>query len=147
MTFYEQVGIVIPGSVLMVGLLSYFPSLNALVAKDGITLGQFGIFLLLSYGTGHFIAALGNVLETVLWRPFGGMPSDWVTKQQSSLLSPQQIVALETKVTSRFNVNIGKLPDMDRIIMCGGRSPDRSMPTWGKMAKSSGSTRLTATTA
>jgi hypothetical protein len=63
--------------------------------------GQFGIFLLLSYAAGHFIAALGNVLESVLWRAFGGMPSDWVTTQQSSLLSPQQIVALETKVTSR----------------------------------------------
>jgi hypothetical protein len=94
--------------------LFYIPALNALVAKDGVTLGQFGIFLLLSYAAGHFIAALGNVLESVLWRPFGGMPSDWVTKRQSSLLSPQQIVALETKVTSRFNLSIGKLTGMDR---------------------------------
>jgi adenylate cyclase len=30
MTFYEQVGIVIPGSVFLVGLLFYFPSLNEL---------------------------------------------------------------------------------------------------------------------
>jgi hypothetical protein len=44
------------------------------------------------------------------------MPTDWVTKQQSSLLSPQQIVALETKVTSRFNLNIGKLPGMGRNV-------------------------------
>jgi type IV secretory pathway TrbL component len=116
MTFYEQVGIVIPGSVFMVGLLLYFPTLNALVVKDGVTLGQFGIFLLLSYAAGHFIAALGNVLESALWRPFGGMPSDWVTRQPSSLLSPQQIAALETKVTSRLNANIGKLSGMDRKV-------------------------------
>ena len=114
MTFYEQVGIVIPGAVLMVGLSVLFPALNALVAKDGVTLGQFGIFLLLSYAAGHFIAALGNVLESVLWRPFGGMPSDWITKQSPSLLSSQQIVALETKITSRFDINAGKLPGMDR---------------------------------
>ena len=113
MTFYEQVGIVIPGSVLMIGLLFYFPALNALVTKDGVTLGQFGIFLLLSYAAGHFIAALGNVLESVLWRPFGGMPSDWITKRQSSLLSPEQIAALETKVTTRLNLTIGKLPGMN----------------------------------
>jgi hypothetical protein len=68
----------------MVGLLLYFPTLNALVVKDGVTLGQFGIFLLLSYAAGHFIAALGNVLESALWRPFGGMPSDWVTREPSS---------------------------------------------------------------
>lgn len=116
MTFYEQVGIVIPGALFMVGLLFYFPALNTLVAKDGVTLGQFGIFLLLSYAAGHFIAALGNALESALWRSFGGMPSDWVTKQQSSLLLPQQITALETKVASRFNVNIGKLPGMDRKV-------------------------------
>jgi hypothetical protein len=35
MTFYEQVGIVIPGSVLLFGLLLYFPALQAVLAKDG----------------------------------------------------------------------------------------------------------------
>jgi hypothetical protein len=114
MTFYEQVGIVIPGSVLMVGLIFYFPALNALVAKDGVTLGRFGIFLLLSYAAGHFIAALGNVLESVLWRPFGGLPSDRVTKRTCPLLSPQQVTAVETKAATRFNMTVRTLPGMDR---------------------------------
>src|SRR5882672_3838123 len=110
MTFYEQVGIVIPGSVFLVGLLFYFPALNTLLAKDGVTLGQFGIFLLLSYAAGHLIAAIGNLLENVLWRAFGGMPTDWVTKTgEISLLSPQQIEAVESKVRSRLNVTIEKL--------------------------------------
>jgi hypothetical protein len=52
-TFYEQAGIIIPGAVLLVGLLFYFPALNALMAKDGVSLGQFGIFLLLAYAAGH----------------------------------------------------------------------------------------------
>jgi hypothetical protein len=43
LTFYEQVGIVIPGSVLLAGLLFLFPILNAYVPKEGVTLGQFGI--------------------------------------------------------------------------------------------------------
>jgi hypothetical protein len=113
MTFYEQVGIVIPGSVLMVGLLFYFPALNTLVAKDGVTLGQFGIFLLLSYAAGHFVAAIGNALENVLWRPFGGMPSDWVTKQTCPLLSTQQVTAVGIKATSRFSMTLAALPGMD----------------------------------
>ena len=115
-TFYEQVGIVIPGSVLMVGVLFYFPALNTLVAKDGVTLGQFGIFLLLSYAAGHLVAAIGNVLENLLWRPFGGMPSDWVTKQACPLLSSQQVRAVEAKAASRFNMTIGGLPGMDRKV-------------------------------
>src|SRR5262245_47925268 len=114
MTFYEQVGIVIPGSVFVVGLLFYFPALNALMAKDGVTLGQFGIFLLLSYASGHLLAAVGNALEAAFWKIAGGMPTDWVTKANgTSLLSSSQIDALEAKVESRFGSKIGNIPGMD----------------------------------
>ena len=61
LTFYEQVGIVIPGSVLVFGLLLFFPALQTVLTKDGVSLGDFGIFVLLSYAAGHLIAALGNV--------------------------------------------------------------------------------------
>jgi hypothetical protein len=80
MSFYEQVGLVIPGSVLLFGLLLYFPALNAFLGKDGVSVGQFGIFVLLAYAAGHLIAAGGNLLEMILWRPFGGMPTNWITK-------------------------------------------------------------------
>src|SRR6266851_348014 len=121
MTFYEQVGIVIPGSVVLVGLLFYFPALNALMAKDGVTLGQFGIFLLLSYAAGHVVAAVGNVVENIVWRVAGGMPSDWVTK--SGLLSPQQIDLVESKVRSRFGITIDKIRGLDRQNGRGTRPP------------------------
>jgi hypothetical protein len=114
MTFYEQVGIVIPGSVVLVGLLFYFPTLNALMAKDGVTLGQFGIFLLLSYAAGHVVAAVGNVVENIAWRVSGGMPSDWVTK--SGLLSPQQIDLVESKVRTRLGITIDKIRGLDRKV-------------------------------
>jgi hypothetical protein len=115
MTFYEQVGIVIPGSVFLVGLLFYFPALNALMAKDGVTLGQFGIFLLLSYASGHLLAAFGNALEWLLWKVAGGMPTDWVTKTGgTSLLSASQIDAVQAKVNARFGSNLAKIPGMDR---------------------------------
>lgn len=115
MTFYEQVGIVIPGSVFLVGLLFYFPALNALMAKDGVSLGQFGIFLLLSYASGHLLAAVGNALEAAFWKIAGGMPTDWVTKANgTSLLSSSQIDALEAKLEARFGSKIGKIPGMDR---------------------------------
>ena len=115
MTFYEQVGIVIPGSVFLVGLLFYFPALNALMAKDGVTLGEFGIFLLLSYASGHLLAAVGNALEWLLWKVAGGMPTDWVTKTGgTSLLSASQIDAVQAKVNARFGSNLSKIPGMDR---------------------------------
>jgi hypothetical protein len=50
MTFYEQVGvgIVIPGSVFVFGLLFFFPRAPDGVEKSRVSLGDFGIFLLLS---------------------------------------------------------------------------------------------------
>jgi hypothetical protein len=114
-TFYEQVGIIIPGAVFLVGVLFYFPALNALVAKDGVTLGQFGIFLLLAYAAGHLLAAVGNALEVVLWRLAGGMPSDWVTRTDgTSLLARSQIEAVAAKARARLGCTVDKLPGLDR---------------------------------
>jgi hypothetical protein len=111
MTFYEQVGIVIPGSVFLVGLLFYFPPLHTLMAKDGVTLGQFGIFLLLSYAAGHLLAAVGNALEAAFWKLAGGMPTDWVTHADgTSLLSASQIDALAAKARVRLQSKIETIP-------------------------------------
>jgi hypothetical protein len=116
MTLYEQLGIVIPGSVFVFGLMFFFPSLRELLAKDGISLGQLGIFVLLSYAAGHLIAAVGNVGETLLWRLAGGMPTDWVTKPHTKLISQQQREQVESKVRSRLGLSIEKLSGMDRKI-------------------------------
>ena len=114
-TFYEQVGIIIPGAVFFVGLLFYFPALNSLMAKDGVSLGQFGIFLLLSYAAGHFLAAVGNMLEVMLWPLAGGMPSDWVTRASgTSLLTRAQIDAVGVKARSRLGCLLDQLPGTDR---------------------------------
>jgi hypothetical protein len=113
LTFYEQVGIVIPGSVLLAGLLFFFPALNTLVPKDGITLGQFGIFLLLSYAAGHLVAAVGNVLEPV-WKLVGGMPTDWVTREKgNSLLNTDQVKKLADKVRSRLGIAVENVAGYD----------------------------------
>jgi hypothetical protein len=114
-TFYEQVGIIIPGAVFLVALLFYFPALNSLMAKDGVSLGQFGIFLLLSYAAGHLRAAVGNLLEAMLWPLAGGMPSDWVTRANgTSLLTKAQIDAVAAKVRSRLGCAIDQIPGTDR---------------------------------
>lgn len=114
MTFYEQVGIVIPGAILLFGLMMYFPELQAILAKDGVSLGQFGIFLLLSYAGGHLVAALGNALESVLWKLFGGMPTVWITREKTSLLSDAQIAQIEQKIQTRLGIAGLKIRGMDR---------------------------------
>ncbi len=113
LTFYEQVGIVIPGSVFVFGLLLFFPTLQTVLTKDGVSLGDFGIFLLLSYAAGHLIAVIGNAAESFLWGLLGGMPSTWVTRRETSLLSDSQIDLLEKKVETRLGITIGKIRGLD----------------------------------
>jgi hypothetical protein len=115
MTFYEQVGIVIPGSVLMFGLVLFFPALQSVLTKDGVSLGDFGIFLLLSYAAGHLIAAVGNAAESILWPLVGGMPSDWITRIDATLLSTAQIDLLEKKLESRLGIK-QKIQGVDRRV-------------------------------
>ena len=114
MTFYEQLGIVIPGSVFLFGLVLYFPVRQVLMAKDGISVGELGIFVLLAYAAGHLIAAVGNALESVLWRVAGGMPSDWVVNESATLLSEQQIEQLRSRIATRFNIALPNIRGLDK---------------------------------
>jgi hypothetical protein len=77
-------------------------------------LGQFGIFLLLSYAAGHFLAAVGNMVEVGLWELAGGMPSDWVTHEKTSLLSASQIEALVAKARTRLGTTLERIPGTER---------------------------------
>lgn len=116
-TVYEQAGIIIPGAVLLVGLLFYFPDLNAVLGKDGVTLGEFGIFMLLAYAAGHLLAAVGNAIEAALWPLAGGLPSGWITRAGANpLLRPSQVDAVAAKVRSRLGCSVDKIPGMDRSV-------------------------------
>jgi hypothetical protein len=93
--------------------LLFFPALQTVLAKQGVSLGDFGIFLLLSYAAGHLIAAIGNAAESILWPLVGGMPTDWITKTEPSLLSAAQIDLLEGKLEGRLGIK-GKVRGMDQ---------------------------------
>ena len=111
-TLYEQLGIIIPGSILMFGLVLYYPELKLLTTKDAFSVGELGLFVLIAYAAGHLVAAIANALEKIFW--LNGMPSDWVTHDPPALLSADQVENLRTKVGTRLNVTIGKMAGYDR---------------------------------
>jgi len=76
--FYEYAGIIIPGAVLVMALVWLFPESRALFSKEGVTLGELGLFLIIAYAAGHLVQAVGNYLEWAWWKPRGGMPSGQV---------------------------------------------------------------------
>jgi hypothetical protein len=103
LSFYEQIGIVIPGALFLVGAVILVP-LTDYVDLKNISLGSFGLFLLLSYGAGHAIAAVGNWIETPWWWARGGMPSQWVLQKDERLLIAVQKVRLNQMIGSRLQL-------------------------------------------
>lgn len=75
--FYEFVGVIVPGAVLLagIGLLLDAGTVNRFLSPEGI--GNAVVYLVLAYVVGHLIAAIGNWLEVLFWKPWRGMPTDW----------------------------------------------------------------------
>ena len=57
---------------------------------------------------GHLVQTVGNVLETWFWKPFGGMPTDWVIKTNCKLLSKAQVAAIPGKLQQTTSIDLGK---------------------------------------
>ena len=115
LSFYEQAGIVLPGAVLLFGALLLLPGIQPLFLKDGISVGGLGLFLLVAYPLGHFIAALGNMLEKIVWAFAGGMPSTWIRNPSPRLLSASQIASVQEKLKKRLSVDV-TISGMDNAV-------------------------------
>ena len=72
--FYEYAGFIIPGAVLVMAVVWLFPESRALVGKDGVTLGEFGLFVIIAYAAGQLVQAVGNGLEWAWWKPWAVCP-------------------------------------------------------------------------
>jgi hypothetical protein len=73
--FYEYAGIIIPGAVVVMALVWVFPESRAFFSKEGVTFGEFGLFIVIAYAAGQLVQAVGNYLEWVWWKCWGGWPS------------------------------------------------------------------------
>jgi len=88
--FYEFTGILLPGSILIFGTALLFPEFGSVVLSQDVSVGDLGIFIILSYAGGHVIQAAGNLIESLWWKCFRGMPTDWVRQNKGKLLSSAQ---------------------------------------------------------
>lgn len=109
LTFYEQVGIVIPGALFLAALIVIVPALQVYISLTSVGVGEFGIFVLVAYGIGEAIAALGNIVEFLWWKSFGGMPSNWVIKTKPNLLNASQIATLTARINADFGMSISSV--------------------------------------
>jgi hypothetical protein len=114
LSFYEQVGIVIPGALFLAVFALIVPTATAVAAPQDISIGKFGVFLLLAYAAGHAIAALGNVLEAAWWGLRGGMPSDWVVYDDDRIIDSAQKELLREKIHERLHLTLPAIVGLAR---------------------------------
>lgn len=102
--FYEFAGIIAPGAIIVTGLMVIHPPLKQLVGEQGLSLGEFGIFVVLAYVAGHLVQAVGNLLEWGWWAAWGGWPSHWVGRRKGDLLNRAQLERLESVIESQLGL-------------------------------------------
>jgi len=101
--FYEFAGVIAPGTVILLAAGLIWPDYLGSVQKLDVTLGGFGLALLLAYVAGHLLQGVGNLFEALWWKVLGGWPSDWPRTGKGSLLSPPQV----TKLQERIRTDLG----------------------------------------
>lgn len=106
--FYEFAGILTPGTLLLAGLMYFWPGIVAPNELDKLSIGGLGMFTLLAYVAGHLVQAVGNWIEKVWWQLAGGMPSDWIRSGKVALLAPAQIQEMKVDLQERLRLT---LPD------------------------------------
>lgn len=114
LSFYEQVGIVIPGALFLTALIIFSPSVVPGLMISDISIGEFGVFLLIAYATGHAVAAVGNIVEKIWWWFQGGMPSNWVILKRPAILSEAQCTNLILRIKEVCNLDVSSLNGMNR---------------------------------
>lgn len=95
---YEYVGVIAPGAVVAIGLLLQWPSLVSTFTSKELSLGALGVFLICAFVLGHLVQAVGNLVEMVVYAPFGGMPTERALRGTSSLISENQRTRVLEKV-------------------------------------------------
>ena len=130
---YEIIGIIIPGTVITLLLASEAPVFRSMLGSEGLTVGDFGLFVLVAFVFGHLVQAFGNLIELAVW-PRCGLPTNLVLSQEQTLISLPQRGTLQMCVAAMEGEasNLGSLnrPEWRAIttrayarVRSAGRSP------------------------
>ena len=118
--FYEFTGILLPGAIVLTALVVLFPSWGLPTLIKDISVGGLGIFIVLAYAVGHLVQAVGNLIEAVWWKCWGGMPTNWLLTKPARLLAEHQISLLQEHLRKQlglasFDITSSSLSDWHAI--------------------------------
>ena len=104
--FYEFVGIIVPGMLVLVGgMIIVVPNFEEMKKLADLSVGGLGIGILVAYVAGQLVQTVGNGIEKVWWRIRGGMPTDLVRTGKRNLIADAQRKLLQDKVRQMLENN------------------------------------------
>ncbi len=62
---YEFIAVAIPGALPTLTISLLVPEVAAVILANGVDLGSFGIFLIVSFVVGHVVQVVGNLIEQI----------------------------------------------------------------------------------
>lgn len=108
LSLYDMLGVLAPGAVVTVGIVTLFPDAATVLANKSFTVGEFGIVLLASYVIGNLVAGLGNFLERAYWKLRGGSPTDRAIRSGCTLINAREREALEERLKASKLIGAGE---------------------------------------
>lgn len=114
--FYDTIGIIAPGMVLIVGMaLISFPCQGELPKMIfNVSVGGLGIGLILAYVAGQLLQAVGNAIASSYWWFWGGKPTDRVRAGKRNLLAPAQRTILVPRLQKMLDAPGLSFVDIDK---------------------------------
>lgn len=104
--FYEFTGIIVPGTILLVGAAICSETVKQHVFAEDVSIGEATLSLIVAYGLGHLVQALGNLIESAWWWAWGGKPTDWPRSGRHQLLSDEQTDSIDTALANKLRFNM-----------------------------------------
>jgi len=106
---YDILGVLAPGAVVTVGVMTIFPDTIPVLAKDNLSAGDLGFVVLISYVIGNLVAGLGNFLENGYWKLRGGWPNNRAHQSDGKILAAREIAALQEKLRNQRMIGPTKI--------------------------------------
>lgn len=103
--FYEFACILTPGTIALFGIARVCSLAQNLLANDDFSFGDFGLFIVLSYGVGHLVQGIGNLAESLWWRAWGGWPTDWLHNGKHQILGPKHSARVLKYIAKTFSLD------------------------------------------
>lgn len=96
---HEFLGYIAPGMLLLVGISIVWPEGREALKLTDLSIGGLGVGVVVAYAVGQLLQAVGNGIESLWWRLWGGAPTDWLRTKKHELIDPDQAARVEEKVS------------------------------------------------